>query len=187
MAYVPLSALWLPIIVSAVIVFVASSILHMLLSYHNGDYRKLPDEDAITAPIRAANLTPGNYHFPYCTHKEMNSPAAVERFNRGPVGFLTMYPNGRPNMGKFLGLWFAFCLIVGLFVAYLSGRTLAPGTDYLQVFRVAGTTAFLAYGLGQFPNAIWRGFSWSLVLKEMLDGLIYAGLVGGTFGWRWPH
>src|SRR6266851_8791731 len=42
---VSLSALWLPIVLSAVIVFVASSIMYMLLPYHRSDYRKLPEED----------------------------------------------------------------------------------------------------------------------------------------------
>ena len=44
---VSISALWLPILLSAVIVFVASSIIHMVLPVHRGDYRKLPEEDRV--------------------------------------------------------------------------------------------------------------------------------------------
>ena len=105
---VSLSALWLPILLSAVIVFIASSIMHMALKYHQGDYRKLPDEDKVLGVLRGAGLTRGLYHFPFTTHKEMNSPEAQEKFKQGPVGFVTVMPSGPVNMGKFLGLWFGF-------------------------------------------------------------------------------
>lgn len=187
MAYVPLSALWLPIVLSAVIVFVASSIIHMVLGYHRSDYKRLPDEDKISAVLRAANLPRGLYHFPFCTHKEMNSPEMQEKYKQGPVGFMTIYGAGRPPMGKFLGQWFGFCLVISIFVAYLAGRTLAPGTDYLHVFRVAGTAAFMAYGLSRISDGIWKGQGWGMTLKEILDGLIYGLLTAGTFGWLWPR
>jgi hypothetical protein len=184
---VPLTAPWLPIVLSAVIVFVASSILHMLLTYHRSDYRQLPDEDKILAALRPANLTRGQYVFPYCLPKDMKSPATIEKYKQGPVGFLTIFPSGPPVMAKFLVQWFVYCLLVGLFVAYLTGRTVAPGTNYLAVFRVAGTAGFMAYGLGNLPNAIWRGHTWSVTIKEVVDGLIYGLLTAGTFGWLWPR
>src|SRR5260370_3262034 len=108
---VSLSALWLPIVLSAVIVFVASSIMYMLLPYHRSDYRKLPEEDKILAALRAAGLTRGLYHFPFCTHKEMKSPAAIEKFKQGPVGMLTVVPSGPPAMPKFLRSGFVSCLL----------------------------------------------------------------------------
>ena len=184
---VPLAALWLPILLSAVIVFVASSIMHMLLPYHQGDYRKLPDEDKVRAALRSAGLTQGLYIFPHTTHKEMKSPAMAEKYKEGPVGFMSIAPNGPPAMPKFLGLWFAYSLLVSFFVAYLSGHTVAPGAHYLAVFRVVGTAAFLAYGLAHFSNGIWRGVPWSMVAKDVFDGLIYALLTAGTFGWLWPR
>jgi hypothetical protein len=184
---VPLDALWLPILLSAVIVFVASSIMHMLLPYHRSDYQRLPDEDSVLAALRAASLKRGLYVFPFCTHNDMKSPAVIEKYKQGPVGMMTVLPNGPPAMPKFLGLWFGYCLLVGLFVAYLSGRTLAPGTHYLEVFRVAGTAAFLAYGLGHLSNGIWKGQTWSMTIKEVGDGLVFGLLTAGTFGWLWPR
>jgi len=184
---VSLTALWLPVVLSAVIVFIASSIMHMLLPYHRSDYRQLPDEDKLLAALRAAGLKQGLYHFPFCTHKDMKSPAAMEKFKQGPVGMLTVFPSGPPAMPKFLGMWFAYCLVIGFFVAYLTGRTVAPGANYMAVFRVAGTAAFLAYGLGNLSNGIWKGQPWSVTLKEAIDGLVYALLTAGTFGWLWPR
>ncbi len=184
---VSLTALWLPIVLSAVIVFVASSIMHMLLPYHRSDYRQLPDEDKLLAVLRAAGLKPGLYHFPFCSHKDMKSPATMEKFKQGPVGMLTLFPSGPPAMPKFLGMWFAYCLVIGFFVAYLTGRTIAPGANYLAVFRVADTAAFLAYGLGNLSNGIWKGQPWGVTLKEVIDGLVYALLTAGTFGWLWPR
>jgi hypothetical protein len=184
---VPLTALWLPILLAAVIVFVASSILHMVLPYHRSDYQRLPDEDKLTAALRAAGLTRGLYIFPYCTHKEMKSPAMIEKYKQGPVGMLTVFPSGPPAMPKFLAMWFAYCLVIGLFVACLTGSTVAPGAPYLAVFRVAGIAAFLAYGVGQLVNSIWGGQPWSVTIKHVIDGVIYGLLTAGTFGWLWPR
>ena len=129
---VPLVALWLPIVLSAVIVFVASSIIHMVLPYHKNEYRQLPDEDKTLAALRATPLQRGLYVFPFCTHQEMKSPALIEKYKQGPVGFLNILPSGPPAMPKFLIQWFAFCLVIGFFVAYLAGHTVAPGAHYLS-------------------------------------------------------
>jgi hypothetical protein len=184
---VTLTALWLPIVLSAIIVFVASSIMHMLLPYHRSDYKQLPEEDKILAALRPAGLQRGLYIFPYCTHKEMNSPAMTEKYKQGPVGMLTILPSSPPAMPKFLGQWFAYCLIIGFFVAYLTGHTVRSGETYLVVFRVAGTAAFMAYGLGNLSNGIWKGQNWGMTIKEVVDGLVYGLLTAGTFGWLWPR
>jgi hypothetical protein len=184
---VPLTALWLPILLSTVVVFVASSIMHMVLPYHRGDYKQLPDEDKVLAALRAAGVKRGVYMFPFCTHKEMKSPAMVEKQKQGPVGTLTAFPTGPVNMPKYLVMWFAYCLIIGFFTAYLVGRTVPSGTHYLAVFRVAGTAAFMAYGVGQLSNGIWAGQPWGITVKHVIDGLVYGLLTAGTFGWLWPR
>ena len=157
-----LSALWLPILLSAVIVFIASSVMHTVLPYHRNDYKKLPDEDKVFPALRAAGLQRGLYVFPFCTHKEMKTPEAIEKYKQGPVGMMTVFPSGPPFIPKFLGLWFGYCLVISFFVAYLSAHTVLTGTDYLAVFRVVGTAAFLVYGLGPLANAsgkVCRGAS----------------------------
>jgi hypothetical protein len=182
-----LMVLWLPILLSAVIVFIASSIIHMVLPYHRSDYRQLPDEDKMRATLRAANLKRGLYVFPYCTHKDMKSTTAMEKYKEGPVGFLTIMPSGPPAMPKFLGMWFVYCLVIGYFVAYITAHTIAPTANYLTVFRVAGVAGFMAYGLGHLSNGIWKGQLWSATIKEVIDGLIYGLLTAGTFGWLWAY
>jgi hypothetical protein len=184
---VPIHTLWLPILLSAVIVFVASSIMHMVLPYHRSDYKKLPDEDKVLAALRPAKLGPGLYIFPHCTHKDMKSPEIAEKQKQGPVGTMTILKSGPPNMAKYLVTWFIFCVVVGIFTAYLTGRTLPSGTVYLAVFRVAGTVAFMAYGVGQVVNSIWMGQPWSNTIKHVFDGLVYSLLLAGTFGWLWPR
>jgi hypothetical protein len=184
---VPLTALWLPIVLSAVIVFVASSVMHMLLPYHHNDYKPLPNESKILEAMRAAGVKRGLYMFPFASPKEMKSPVTTEKFNQGPVGVMTVIPNGPIVMPKLLLMWLVFCLLIGYFVAYLTGRTVPPGADYLRVFQVAGTAGFLAYGLGNLSNSVWRARPWSVTLKEVFDGLVYALLTAGTFGWLWPR
>jgi hypothetical protein len=184
---VPLTALWLPIVLSAVVVFIASSIMHMVLAYHKSDYRKLPDEDRVIDALRNAGVNPGRaYFFPYYSFKEVKSAPVVERLKRGPVGLMTVLPSGPPAMGKNLVQWFLYSIIIGIFAAYLAGRTLAAGTVFLQVFRVVGTAAFLGYGAAHAQESIWAGRSWVVTFKHIFDSLIYAGLTAATFGWLWP-
>jgi hypothetical protein len=184
---VPLPALLLPIVLSAVIVFIASSIMHMLFTYHQSDCHQLHDEEKVLATLRSAGLQRGFYMFPYGSHKDMKSPAMMEKYKQGPVGMMTVIPSGPPAMPKFLGMWFGYTLIISFFVAYLTGNTLPAGVNYLVVFRVAGTAGFMAYGLGCISNGIWKGQPWGMTFKEVLDGLVYGLLTAGTFGWLWPR
>jgi len=183
---VPIMSLTLPTVLAAVFVFIASSIIHMLLPYHKSDYKKLPDEDAVRNALKPQNLAPGCYNIPSCTHENMKTPEMQEKFKQGPVGLLNIMPSGAPNMGKFLGAWIVYCLVVCHFTAYVAAHTLAAGTPYLAVFRIVGAVAFMAFGVGNIPNAIWRGMTWTVVMKEVIDGILYACLVAGTFGWLWP-
>jgi hypothetical protein len=179
--------LWLPILLSAVIVFFASFIMHMVLAYHKSDYRKLPDEDRVTDALRSADVKPGpDYFFPYCSFEEMKSAPAIEKMKRGPVGFVTVLPSGPPAMGKNLVQWFLYCVVISIFAAYLSGRTLSPETPFLQVFRVVGIVALLGYGAAHAQESIWNGRSWVVTFKHLFDSAIYAVLTAGTFGWLWP-
>jgi len=96
-------------------------------------------------------------------------------------------PSGAPGLGKYLAQWFVFCVAVSFMTAYLAGRTRVPGATYLDVFRVAGCAAFLAYGFGQLQDSIWKSQTWGVTMKHVMDGLIYGLLTGGTFGWLWPR
>jgi hypothetical protein len=184
---VPLASLWLPILLSAVVVFVASSVIHMVLPYHRKDFRKLPDEDRVREALKGFNVTPGDYIFP-CPEgpEEMKSPAFREKWSRGPVGLMTIRRSGPPAMGKSLAQWFLYCLVVEIFAAYIAGRALSPGAAYLSVFRFAGATAFVGYALAIWQNTIWYSRAWTTTAKSTFDGLIFALLTGGVFGWLWP-
>ncbi|MFQ5719261.1 MAG: hypothetical protein ACE5IK_06905 [Acidobacteriota bacterium] len=184
---VPLTDLWLPVLLSAILVFIASSIIHMVLPYHRGDYQRLPAEAQLLEAMRKEQVRPGNYIFPCpASHKELASPEMIRKYEQGPVGFLNVVSSGRPVMGKHLTVWFIYCLVIGSLTAYLTGRTLAPGTDYLAVFRVAGTVGFLGYAGAHPVASIWKGQKWTTTLKFLFDGLVYGSLAAGCFGWLWP-
>jgi hypothetical protein len=90
-------------------------------------------------------------------------------------------------MGSVLIQWFLYTVVISFFSAYVASRALAFGADYLAVFRFAGTTAFAAYALALPQFSIWYRRSWKTTFIAMFDGLIFACLVGGTFGWLWPR
>ena len=186
---VPLTSLVVPIVLSAIIVFLASFVIHMLLTYHRSDVVKLPDaqEDAVLDTLRRLNLVPGDYGVPHPGSPDrMKEPAFVAKMTKGPLVFMTVAPGAPPSLGKNLALWFVHVVIVSTFAAYISGRAIGPGTEYLTVFRFIGTTAFMGYALGAVPESIWYKRSWSRTMKQVFDGLVYASLSAGVFGWLWP-
>ena len=183
----PLTSLWLPILLSAVFVFIASSIIHMLPLWHKGDYPPLPNQDQVMDALRPLALPRGDYMVPRAANMaDMKTPEFQEKLTRGPVLMMTVLPNGPYGMGKALGLWFVYSLVISYFAAYIAGRALAPGANYLEVFRFAGATAFIGYAAALWQMSIWYNRSWAMTIKSTFDGLIYACLTAGTFGWLWP-
>jgi hypothetical protein len=183
-----LVSLWLPTVVSAVIVFVVSSIIHTVLPWHKSDYPKMPNEDKVMDALRPLAIPPGDYMVPRPTSRQdMRSPEFLEKMKKGPVMVLTVMPSGAMAMGKSLVLWFLYSVVVNIFAAYVAGRALPPGAHYLQVFRFVGTTAFIGYSLALWQMSVWYRRAWTTTIKATVDGLLYALLTAGTFGWLWPR
>ena len=184
---VPIMSLWVPILLSAVLVFLVSAIVHMVLPIHKNDWKKIDKEDDLLEALRKLGIGPGDYMAPcgggYAASKD---PAFQEKLKRGPIVLMTVMSGGA-GMGKSLAQWFAYCVLVGVFAAYLTGRAFGPATDYMTVFRYVGTTAFLGYSLALLHDSIWFHRAWSTTFRHLLDGLLYALLTAGVFGWLWPH
>jgi len=185
---VSIPSLWLPILLSAVAVFVVSSIIHMVLGYHAGDYKKVAAEDDVMAALRKFDIPPGDYMIP-CPGgaKAMKDPAFLEKFKAGPRAMMTVMPGGEINMGPQLAQWFLYSILIGVTAAYIAGRALPSGARYLAVFRFAGATAFFGYSLALWQTSIWYKKSWATTFRSTIDGLIYGLLTGGFFGWLWPR
>lgn len=185
---VELGALWQPILLSSVIVFVVSSIIHMVLPWHKGEYPKVPDEVKLMDVLRPLAIPPGDYFVPRpASTQDMRSPEFEEKMRKGPVLVLTVVPNGPVRMSKNLVLWFLYSVVVGFLTAYVTSRALPAGTEYLRVFQMAGATAFIAYSVAIWQMSIWYHRAWSTTIRATVDGLIYALLTAGAFGWLWPH
>jgi hypothetical protein len=185
---VPIPQLLLPILVASVLVFVASSVIHMFMGYHRADWKPLPNEDAVMDALRASGVPAGDFVMPYAASPEaMKSEAFQQKARTGPSGFMTILPPGRPlGMGKQLTQWFVYCVVVSVFCAYIAGRVVGPGADYLEVFRFAGFTGFACYAVAGWQRSIWYAQSWSTTARNTFDGLVYGLLTAGTFGWLWP-
>jgi len=182
---VSLAQLWLPILVSAVFVFIVGAVLHMALPFwHNRDYRKFADDRPFLDNTRS--LVSGMYLFPNCDWNKM-TPEEKAEVSKGPIGVMYLRNPGTFSFGKTLAIHFVYCLVGSFLAAYVASVTVAPGAEYLQVHRVAGTVGivFWAFG-GNVADAIWYGKPWSVTLKYVIDGVIFGLLMGGTFGWLWP-
>jgi len=183
-----LSILWLPIVLSTVMVFIASAIIHMASPWHRSDYPKMPNEDRVRDALRPLAIPPGDYMVPRPANRaDLRTPQFAEKIQAGPVMIVTVLPNGPMSMGRNLTLWFAYCAANGLCAAYMAGRALPPSAEYLEVFRFAGATAFIGYAVALWQMSIWYRRSWLTTIKSTIDGFIYACLTAGTFGWLWPR
>jgi len=184
---VGLHSLWLPILLSSVVVFLISWLIHMATPWHKNDYRKVPDEDKLREAWRTLNIPPGNYMVPTPSNrKEATSVEFREKLKQGPILMLTVAPGGPVSMGKHLVQWFVYLIVVGIFAAYITSRALPAGTGFRPVLRFAGATAFIAYSIALWQASIWERRSWTTTIKETVDGLIYGLLTGAIFGWLWP-
>ena len=182
-----LSALWLPILLSAVFVFIASSVIHMGPLWHRSDYPRVPNEDQLRDAVRPLDIPPGDYMVPRAMgSEEMKSAAFQEKIQAGPNLILTVLPREAFNMGRSLGLWFVYLLGISVFAAYMAARANPSGAEYLSVFRFATTAAFLAHAGALWPMWIWYRRDLGMTIKGTVDGLIYGLITGGVFGWLWP-
>jgi hypothetical protein len=183
---VGITALWLPILVSAVVVFLASWVIHVLLPYHRNDFRQVPAEDQVMDALRP--IPPGDYVLPHARGmQEMKNPEFIAKRTRGPIAVLTVVKGGPMTMAPELSQWFVYCLVITVFAAYVAGRALGPGSEYLSVFRFVGVSAFLGYAGALAQNSIWFKRGWGFTLKSTFDGLVYALLTAGILGWLWPN
>ncbi|HJU89302.1 MAG TPA: hypothetical protein VJ672_07920 [Gemmatimonadaceae bacterium] len=180
---VTLAQLWMPIIISAAVVFIASALIWTLLGWHNTDFRKVPNEDGVAAALKGAPA--GQYMLPYARGAAMRDPEFLTRKREGANALIrvTRWPEG---MGRQLVSMFLYYLLISIAVAIVAKATLPPGTPYLPVFKVVAAVATLAYVGSTIHDSIWFGKPWSMTIKDIVDGVIYGLLTAGVFGWRWP-
>jgi hypothetical protein len=182
---VDLTSLWLPILLSAIAVFIVSALIWNVLQWHNSDWRRLPDEEAARRALKGAPQ--GEYVVPHAVNNKARQGSEwQEKFKEGPAVMLSVLPHGSMAMRKTLFQWFIYCLIISVLVAYVGSATLQAGTDYLKVFQVTGTAAILAYSGHAGMGAIWFGYTWGRSVKEIVDGVMYGLVTAGIFGWLWP-
>ena len=185
---ITVTQLVLPALLAAVLVFVVSSIVHMMTPWHGGDFQKLPNEDAVLAALRPFNLIPGEYVAPRpAGMKEMGTPEFQEKRMRGPNVMMNVLPNVQAGMGRQLGLWFLYSFVIALFVGYITSRAVGIGADRIVVFKFVAAITFAAYAIGHWQESIWYSRSWITTIKSTVDGVIYGCVTAAALAWLWPR
>ena len=178
--------LWLPVLISAVLVFVLSAASHMVLPWRRNEWGRITEFGALQAALRG--LGPGLYAFPSAPdRRDQMKPEWTERWAKGPSGWLTVAPPGPIRMGRNMGLSLLAFLFVAFSVAYVTFHSLGPAPRALAVFRVVGTVAFLSFGFGPVFNSIWYHRPWTAYAADLIDALLFALVMAATFGWLWPR
>ncbi len=181
--------LWVPILLSGVFVFIWSAISWTMLPWHNSEWKGLPDADGVRALLKQKGWGPGQYAFPWVDDpKARQAPEFQAKMAEGPSGHVIIMKPGPMSMGKNMVQGVIFDIIVSFFAAYVAWHALgAYPQPYLRVFRVIGAIGFMAYLFAKVPDSIWFGRPWRSVFYDAIDALIMGFLMGGTFGWLWPH
>lgn len=186
--------LWLPIVASAVAVWIVSAIIWMALPTHKKDFDKLPDEQAFMAAVKALNIPPGNYGYPFFGDRSnCNTPEAKRAMEEGPIGILNNWKPGM-KMGKSMVLTFLVYLVVSFLIAYMAWHALhrgpvLPGSRpaFGDVMQLTGTAGVLAYAFAFLPNGIWFQAKCRALVFCVIDGVVYGLVTGAIFAWLWPH
>lgn len=182
-----LLSLWLPIVLSAAVVWIAAAIVWMALPHHKNDFIALADEDGFMDDLRKRGIKPGNYVFPDFRGREaMKSQKVCKALEEGPVGHLSLWQPPLGMAGKMLGTFIVY-LAVSTLIAYLASVTLPKPAEFARVFQVVGTAGILAYSFSHIPNAIWFGSYKRTIFASIIDGIVYGLITGVIFAWRWPH
>lgn len=177
-----IAALWLPVLATSIVIFIAGAIIWMAMPWHKTSWSRTRDEEAVRGALQGNS--PGAYTVPFAmANADLADPDLIRKFEEGPVAFINVVASGKPAMGGKLIMNFCYNLLVAVICAYMVSRTVAADAAYLDVFRIAGTTAFIAYGVAYIQESIWFGRPWQMTLKTFIDALIYALLTGGVFGW----
>jgi hypothetical protein len=185
---VSLTQLWLPILAAAIGGFVASSLIHMVLKWHNSDYKRLPNEEEVRAALKPVATAPAMYFIPHMMdHKEIAKPENSRKFEEGPIGMITILAPGKPKMGPNMVKWLLLNIFVAAVAAYLASKTVPAGASFLAVCRPVSIVAFMSFAVGSLSDAIWFGKSGSTVAKDVMDSVIYAVVMACIFAWLWPH
>ena len=183
-----LLGLWLPILLSAILVFFVSSLIHMVTPWHKADMLPVANQSAVMAALRPFGLKPGDYLMPRPESTAQMRSAEFKALHReGPVMLFTVLPSGQMGIGRQLVGWLLYTIAISVFAGYLALTALPPGAAYLRVFQVTGTAAFLGYSGALWQASIWFRRSWGTTLRSTLDGLLFALLTAGMFGWLWPR
>lgn len=183
----PFGSLWLPVLVSAAVVWLASAIAHMALPHHKSDFSKLPSEAGVTDALRKLSLKPGQYLLPFMMDpKQLKDPEFCKRLEQGPLAMLRIRPNGVPKMGGQLFGYFIYCFVVSFITGYVARHTMHAGEGFHQVFRMTGTVAIASYTLANIPESIWMWRPWSVTVKNVADSVAYGLITAATFALLWP-
>jgi hypothetical protein len=183
-----MTTLLLASLLSAVLVFLVSSIVHMATPWHAGDFERVPNEDGVMAALRPFNLAPGSYVMPRpSSMKDLGSPEFKEKHRLGPSAMLHVLPGGQTGMGQQLVSWFLYSAIVVLMAGYVTSRGVGAGAPFMSVAEFVGAIAFMGYAVGLWQMSIWYRRSWVVTLKSTIDGIAYGALTGLAFAWLWPR
>jgi hypothetical protein len=183
----PFLELWLPTILSAVAVFILSSIINMAVPWHRNDYAKFPDEAGVLDALRGFNLAPGEYLAPRpASRADMGTADFAEKVKRGPLVILNIASGDSVSLGKPLVLWLLYVIVVSAMAGHIAYPRHDLQVDSRSIFHTVALTSLLAYAGAQWQQTIWYRKPWLTSLKSTLDGLIYAVATGAIFVYFWP-
>ncbi len=182
---VSMAELWMPILTTAVVVFILSCLAWTISPHHKPEYRKLAAEPGFLDALRTLNIPAGGYFFPYVDGAGMKTEEGKRLMNEGPWGRMRLYGK-KPGMGGSMLGSFVLYLVVSAAIAFVGTMTIPAGAGFGDVLRVLGTVGVLSYSVAVIPQIIWFERQWSVFFTHLFDGVVFGLATGLVFAWMWP-
>ena len=171
-------------VLAGLAVFFWGFVAHMFTPIGNMGKQALPNEDQLSAQLKASVSESGLYVFPAPDFEMKLSPEATkalaEKTQKGPAGILIIQPNGaRFALPQQLGFELASNIAAALLAAILLSRT-----DLMLLGRILFVTSLGLFGWFSVCASqwTWYAFPTDFTIAALLDevgGFLVAGIVLG--------
>jgi hypothetical protein len=166
-------------IVGGVVIFVWGAVSHMLLPLGEAGIKAIPNEEPVLAALRENIKEPAVYLFPGSDPSGEATAEFMQKWERGPSGFLVCHPEGLPGMSvRLLGIELLTNIAAALIAAFLISRSLGSLTSFFSRFFFVFVIGFVPFFSVDASYWNWYGFPAAYSLASLADQVIGFGLAG---------
>ncbi|MBI5647221.1 MAG: hypothetical protein HY962_09850 [Ignavibacteriae bacterium] len=163
-------------LLGGLVMFVWTSVNHMLLPTAEMGVRSMPNEDPVIEALRNNVPEPGMYYFPGFDLGEKMTPeqeaAWTQKHKTGPAGLLIYKPvGGEPMPPMMLVTEFVSTILAALFMALIAARLSGAYMKRVLLLSLLGLFGWVSISLSQWN---WYSFPTAYFIADGIDQFVGA-------------